>query len=339
MNLNPVEWLKAKDLLVELVQVLTPLTERIVPASFFLSRRFLIPSAFTPDDFHPVPLRHPVRLLTDLHSVQKKVEKWIGEAPQETVEKEMAQRPVTKIENKPQTMAPLSKQAQKLLQQVQLAIEKLSTSTHIQNPVEEPLREAFRKLKPNLDRIIDSVTQDNAPEKNPPGFFRHPVPRTAREELIAKLVTSSKEIEVRLNQPEAHNQPAAPRSRHPEIHREIPVKPLDRLFPESQAEVAKSHILPKKIDPEKRRGEGEPQAKGGAKEISDEIKMAAAFVEKETAQQGPSEAKPATKPFEVIALPGAPFVSHAKNLLHPGKKKRKGFWFKGEEERQDHNNP
>src|SRR5690554_6472885 len=76
MNLNPIEWAQAQNLLLKLVQVLSPLTVRPIAPSFFLSRRFFAPPMAPSADFFQ---HHPVKLLSALHEVRKEVEEWIAE--------------------------------------------------------------------------------------------------------------------------------------------------------------------------------------------------------------------------------------------------------------------
>lgn len=315
MKLNPVEWSQAQELLIKLVQVLTPLAERTVPASFFLSRRFVIPSGLIQDDLQPFLLRHPVRLLTTLHSVQKQVEQWIAEPPKEVEAGENE-----KGEPVPRETPPLSKQAQKLIDQVQEAIVKLSTSTYVQDPQEVPLREALKKLKPNLDRIIDSMTHEKEPSSRPkaPSHFRHPIPSPYREYVFAKLNPSPDRPIARTIQKEVEVEGKKRRAESPVIERD---------------EMTPPH---KKRDVKPRRGEeGSIQEK---EPLSEKVPVDTA-VEKQSHQQGQKEAKVAPKPLETIALAGAPFLSQTKNIVAPRKKKkRKGFWFKGEDPEEDRNN-
>lgn len=356
MNLNPVEWSQAQDLLIKLVQVLTPLTERIVPASFFLSRRFVIPSGLMQDDCPSVPLRHPVRILSALHTVQQEVEKWIGKAPQEIEERKGEVRPpVSRNPNVPKETPPLSKQAQKLIHEVQKAIGELANSTYIQDPKEAPLREALKKLKPNLDRIIDSMAHEKEPEQAPTAPFRQSIPRTPRDFIFAKSHTFAevfpKEASAR---PATVSQPGAAPAKDPV---DPPIARLVQKGVEKEGRGVepaspKSIPMPSKAAPvpiskdeavspaPKKKGEVK-EGRERPKENSIETKplKVEAEVDKPGRKEGHSEVKVTPKPFEAITLPGAPFISQAKNLIAPRKKKkRKGFWFKGEEDLEERNN-
>ncbi len=177
MDTNPIEWPRAQELLLKLVQNLVPLTDRQTAPSVFLSRRFFIPSA---NETHSL-LRYSVQLLTTLHAVQKQVEKWVGE-----------------VEKAPEESAlPVAKQAQKLIDQVQDAIGNLVTSSNIKAPKEETLRETLKRLKPNIDRVVEALAHEeemHAADHFPPPF-RFSVPRSPREHLLKKLVATVESIQ------------------------------------------------------------------------------------------------------------------------------------------------
>ncbi len=342
MNLNPVEWSQAQDLLIKLVQVLTPLTERIVPASFFLSRRFVIPSGLMQEDCPSIPLRHPVRILSALHTVQQEVEKWIGKAPQEIEEKKSEVRPpLSRNENVPKDTPPLSKQAQKLIHEVQKAIGELANSTYIQDPKEAPLREALKKLKPNLDRIIDSMAHEKEPEQAPQVPLRQSIPRTPRDFIFAKphMFAEILNNEIAARPAPAKDPVDSPivrlvqrggekegRGVEPASPKSIPVPTRTAPAPISRDEAVSP--APKKKGEVKEGREPSKENSIEAKPLKVETE-----VDKPSRKEGHTEVKVIPKPFEAITLPGAPFISQAKNLVAPRKKKkRKGFWFKGEED-------
>lgn len=200
MNLNPVEWSQAQDLLLKLVRILAPLTEdRSIPISSVLSKRFFAPP--TNEDFQGFQFRNPVRILTNLHNVQKQVEELIGEpsienfnASKQAFEPKKVCRPEQMT---PKPFPPLSKQAQKLINQVQDAIGKLCSSTNIKKPDEAPLRETLKQLKPSLDRMIEAVTHKELhPANDSSSSFRLPISRSLREEQIIKKVIPLSDAEV-----------------------------------------------------------------------------------------------------------------------------------------------
>ncbi len=187
MNLNPIEWCQTQELLVKLVQVLTPLAVRPVPFSLFLARRFVVDPNFLWNDSRSFPLRYPVQLLTTLHSVQKEMEKWSNSAP--SLESEGASSaflsplkdlkdPEAKKFSASVAVHPLPMQARKLIDQVQAAIGKLASSSYMQDPQEGILRETLKELKPNLDLIIQSVSS----EKNQLNPSQHILLKSSREE-------------------------------------------------------------------------------------------------------------------------------------------------------------
>lgn len=297
MNLNPTEWSKTQDLLVKLVHALTPLTVKEVPASLFLSKRFYMPSQWMSDSTESPLLKQPIRLLTTLHSVQKEVEKWVEPAPQKQEIKKGEKREIP----------PVAKQAEKLIAEVQEAIVKLSNSNFVRDPKEAPLREALKKLKPELDRMIQAVAEDpegGAEQGASKQSFRHPLPRSPREEVMKKLLSLS---EIR------------------------PKAPQDAKKPTSSA------VSDEQIPPSKPAGEGRGEEKKGAKPTQFKpIKEESRLLEKIGEELHAGEAKPTIKPVEITSLPLIPILPQAKELQPPRKKKkRKGFWFKEDVEERD----
>lgn len=80
MNLNSVEWARAQELLLRLVQVLGPFASREPNPSqalpTMLSRRF-----FAPPSGELPPFRYAARLLTTLADAKNEVDEWIGKLP------------------------------------------------------------------------------------------------------------------------------------------------------------------------------------------------------------------------------------------------------------------
>lgn len=355
MELNPIEWNEAQNLLLKLVQALSPLAISPVAPSMFLSRRFFIPPSVTPAaDFFQ---RHPVKLLVTLHEVQKEVEEWIAEpekngAPEESRPAAAATRPATKIaserqvekpvsKEKPQTRelskpeeektVPLVRQAKELIHQVQEAIGKLSNSTYIQEPQEAPLRELLKKLKPSLDRIVDSfVSAEEKTQAVQP--FRHALPIPARQEIIKKLHTFKKEerpLPTASTQPKPSEKVDLPAKTDP-IRRfersQITLTPVqEKENIPTQAAVVKEKPVKKQKAAEKtveQERTGEPVKK------SEEAAPVRFNVRIEK-----TEPPPAKQDLKPVSLPLMVFES--KRAAAPRKKKkRKGFWFKdGEEQR------
>ncbi len=337
MNLNPVEWSEAKDLLLSLVQVLTPLTERIVSPSFFLSRRFVLPSALAQEDCPSILSRHPIRILSALHTVQKEVNKWIGAPPERDCENgERAEAPPLKEARVPPREAPsLSKQAQKLIREVQKAIGELASSTYIQSPTEAPLRAALTKLKPNLDQIIDSMAHEKEPEEPPSGSLGRAVLRLPGSRIGTKhkedlpppfpLLETEKEGAPSLTRAVSKSPEKEGRGADPAAPEEVLGAPIDEEGPVLSAL--------KKKEPVK-------EGRKPSKENPTELELHKVESEGERlSKENRTEPKAVLKSLETIALPGAPFISQAKNLTAPRKKKkRKGFWFKGEEDLEERNN-
>lgn len=178
MNLNRSEWSKAQDLLVQLVQILTPLAEK--DSASVLNNRFFVPPGANDD---PLAFRHPVRVL---HFAQQQVAEWIEQLPAPTVSQRGGEGG-SAIDRAP--ARPLSTQAQKLIDQVRNAICSLCTSSNIVEPKAAPLREALLKIKPYIDEMVQAVTHegmhssDDEPNPHSPltsHRFSREVPKTKR---------------------------------------------------------------------------------------------------------------------------------------------------------------
>ncbi len=302
MELTKVEWSKAQELLVKLVQVLSPLTDRSLSSSFSVSQHFFIPTAAPEnlDRFH-----RPFSIITTLHSVQKQVEEMITKtAAAEPVEQEKRKPSVPLFEKEiSKFKAPLTIQAQKLIGEVQEAIGQLCHSTQIKDPKGAPLREALKRLKPNLDRIIEMVISEekeiSTQSDNPSVRFASPV--SSRQSQIRKQVVFS-ETEQKVDKA---------------------MKKESRNSPSSIVEKEKS--------------------------IARGIRSVSTKLTEKTVTVSPSEEKQVFKqqihqtgvlrPSERTSLPALPFVPMMRNLTSSlaKKKKRKGFWFREEEE--DRNTP
>ncbi len=306
MDLNRLDWSRAQDLLIKLVQILSPLAEREASVSFFLNKRFFIPPSMG-DDTTFFRSRHPVRLLTTLHSVQKQVEEMIEgsrEVPESPTEAKPAEsNPVQQKQmgEKPEKTPPLSRQAKRLIDQVQDAIGKLCQSTHLKDPKEEPLREALKRLQPGIRRIIEEVAHEElhtADEGLPQ--FRFALPRSPRENILKKLIPF----------PE-NDESQKPKIRPHEIKRA------------SDTDLVHNDL-------EKRPDKKSSEKKSSTSNPNQEVKTSPSTpVEKRQIQKPDS-------PPEKTSLPAVPFVSVSRQLTPARKKKkRKGFWFRGDEEERN----
>lgn len=150
MNMNPIDCSKAQALLTKLVQMLSPLTVKEVSPSFLLNKRFFIP----PQEWKHQTQRS-VKLLNCLHAVQREVNEWVQEEGG-SAQKQTKQLKLHPFHRKREEISPsIAKQAKVLVNQVHEAICEMSSSANFKAPQEAPLREALRKLKPQLDRIIE----------------------------------------------------------------------------------------------------------------------------------------------------------------------------------------
>lgn len=299
MDLNRVDWSNAQDLLLKLVQILSPFTEKGTPASLFLNQRFFIPPLM---GGQVSTLRSSVRLLSSLRTVQKQMGELLEKNEPSPEAGENLQGPVSEKKEPAKTSAeekksppakndlPLYKQAQKLIDQVQDAIGNLCQSSHIKDPKEEPLREALKRLKPNLDRMIDGVTHEgmhDADEGLPSS--RYILPRSPREHLLKKLIPFPEK--------ETSNQASNPQTRSHEFKKTAVADLPKEKKEEKLAPLPTAEPLQQK-------------------------------------QETPSHSD--TPSINKTAV--APYVSVTKQFSAPKKKKRKGFWFRKEEEEEERNN-
>jgi hypothetical protein len=166
MELTQTEWTKVQELLVKLVQALTPITESIapksIPDSFLVNEHFFIPKTF----LEPVDrFQRPLSIIKTLHSGQKEVDEMITEvvAAAPVPEEKPKKSSLPSFEMKKETLNPkgsLPIQAQKLIEEVQETIGKLCNATQMKEPKKLPLEKALKRLKPTLDRIIEMVISE-----------------------------------------------------------------------------------------------------------------------------------------------------------------------------------
>lgn len=291
MELNPIEWSEAQKLLLKLVEALTPLVEEQTEAKsiFSLNKRLFIPPEKTLSEE-----QHFQRSVTLLHAVQKEVTEWVELEPSFSLPKKKEEKTTTVLPEKKESEVPLPKQAQKLIQQVQLTISKLCTSENFKKPQEEPLKEALKRLKPSLDKLIEKVTlgEQFLPSKEVVQTpFKYPVPLPERERLVKQVYVVKKDPEVKAR--------GASREFLPK-EEELPVKS------ENRAKTAPSSEKPKE-----------------RKEIPH------SFIP----QQGKKEFIPT---FERTTLPINPMIPNPRNptASSKSKKKRKGFWFTKDDEKE-----
>lgn len=352
MDLNFVDLGDVRHLLVELARALSPLANPTSSAanSLFLTRRF------TPPEDLPTALyqRHPVQVLVKLHEVQEEVQKWVGASEPEEQAQILAKESKEKIpekELKPQTKAasfehpqlraglrkdasisPLVREAKQLIHQVQGAIARLSSSSLIQQSDETILRDALKKLKPGLDRIIQAIAevQQKSPEekgklreeKNMPSI---PVPM--RQKLVIQKL---RELREEKTQPE-------------EIEKDKPVKravfSLDlqqnEVFEEKKGAVFNEREqieLPSKNAKGHRLKRSAQETVRIDKKTNVETQIEQIVTKKTSEERQPTQRNTHSE-IKPVALPISPLIFEPKkpSLLRK-KKKRKGFWFKEEEE-------
>ncbi len=227
MTANSIEWIQARDLLLSLAQALAPITGEISPlfktgSALSLHHKLFIPRLGEPSAASP--FRHPVRLLTALHSAREGIEELLDKLPAEgtakTVlspsDKQSTEKPIFEkrqpveveqeqeaplksgvpggdkiwLGKKPNQTPTVANQAQKLVDQVRASIRTLSTSYVFSNPHEAPLKDVFEKLKPLVEEMIAAVGRGDMPssDSGSASAFRLPLPLSSREQLFKKQI-------------------------------------------------------------------------------------------------------------------------------------------------------
>ncbi len=352
MDLNPVEWTQAQDLLRKLVQTLAPLTNGFAArrpgppntASMIGVGLDLIPfnkRLFTPSFGQSLPsFPYPVRLLTVLRSTQQQMEELIEKLPmaeENSFSEKISAKPseknekpvLAKLVEKEGLAVPkkegggehssvsVSGQAQKIIDQVRDAIGTLSNSANLVDPKAAPLREALKRLKPLVDALIHEVGRGDMPSSDDeaPPTFRFAVPKSPREHLFKK--------EIPLPQGQDPSLRKAARSTH---SWEVPAKsgphPKDDVFSGSGPH------------PRDDASSGTPAHAGSHAGSGSNLR--------EPFQQYPTmgmppvrpQEEPEIKPAEQTSLPGAPYPSSSFQMQKKEKKKRKGLWSSEKEDDQ-----
>ena len=225
MATNSVEWIQARDLLLSLAQALAPIAGENSPGfkgsgALSLHQRLFIPRLVHGDAAST--FRHPVRLLTALHSAREGIEELLDKLPAEAsavskpankqsteksifekrqpVEVEQEQEAPLKsgvpggdkiwMGKKPNQTPTVANQAQKLVDQVRASIRTLSTSYVFSNPHEAPLKDVFEKLKPLVEEMIAAVGRGEMPssDSGSASAFRLPLPPSSREQMFKKQI-------------------------------------------------------------------------------------------------------------------------------------------------------
>jgi|GEM_PF-4318946 len=222
MEIKQGDWILAQGLLVLLAQTLSAKGGAAESLPGFAAMALLADRAFK----KPVPCaseRFPrkVQLLPTLLVAQKQMECWIETIPAEEkaqdgnpAERPQINQPPAAKEKAaprvaPRTLAPavpggesVSIKAGKLIEEVRLAIQTLSTSSFLSDPKPVPIRAALAKLKPLVDEFIEALSEscaDSREERDPAPFkeraafpvkkesaFKGQVPARLVEESVKK---------------------------------------------------------------------------------------------------------------------------------------------------------
>lgn len=228
MELNSTEWLSAQNILIKLVQILTPLANEGKAISVMIKQRFFIPPFLGGKEDCST-----AQLLPKLHSMQQQVKKWVDDPGTQATNpafKQVATNGVSEAKPdrseairtpkdhsqrlgqgekidmaKPQPAIchpfegriskqasgsfPLNKQARDLIGQVRVAIQTLANSANLIEPKIEPLREIFKRLKPQIDELVEAVAQEGtqSTEKRSSAPPRLPITRPVEAKTIAAI--------------------------------------------------------------------------------------------------------------------------------------------------------
>lgn len=360
MDLNSVDLSDARSLLVELVRALSPLTNPANSATnaLFLNRRF-IPPQDSPTALYE---RHPVQILVKLHEVQEEVKKWVGdpEEVQSPAFTKESERDNLEIRSKPQTKAapskenlleargqkgasisPLVREAKALVHQVQRAIATLSSSTSIQHANEALLRDALKKLKPGLDRIIRTIAeaQEKPPEKGD-GLQKE---EKSRDLPSTPIPTRQKVVMQKLRELRQEKTQAEEVERDKLARKALPAQtPGKKEFSqEKQKPSSKEQVQPepglnhnnKEFRPQKPIQENLESLSTEPFPVSLKEKSAQSQIESPVSEKQEQAQKNTHSEMKPVALPISPLYFNTKKIAPARKKKkRKGFWFKDEED-------
>lgn len=191
MNLNRLDWMKAQDLLLHLVQILTPFAEKgAEKKATLLNNRFFVPPPLSSEE--TPAFRHPVSLL---RATQEQLDLWIEQLPPTAgtpVEKKegRGEAGAVKKEGDRPSRPPLFMQAGFVIKQVRDVISSLCTSANLVDPKAPPLRDALVRIKPLIDQLIDAVSHEggmHSADQEKQRETRFPLPSSARQPLLKKF--------------------------------------------------------------------------------------------------------------------------------------------------------
>lgn len=359
MDLNSVDLSDARSLLVELVRALSPLANPANSATnaLFLNRRFVPPQDL------PTALyeRHPVQVLVKLHEVQVEVEKWVGNPEEEqsfALTKE-SEQDNPEISSKSQTKAasskenlseargqkdasisPLVREAKALVHQVQGAIAKLSSSISIQHTNEAILRDALKKLKPGLDRIIRTIAevQEKSLEKRD-GLQKE---EKSRDLPSTPIPTRQKIVMQKLRELRQEKMQDEGVEKEKLSRKALPAQPFGKKESpqENQKTSSKEQLQREPISKNHKELRPQKPIQKNLEPLSTEPlpvslkeKFAQSQIESPASEKQEQAQKNTRSEMKPVALPISPLIFDTKKIAPTRKKKkRKGFWFKDEED-------
>ncbi|MES2273548.1 MAG: hypothetical protein V4487_05115 [Chlamydiota bacterium] len=351
MNINSPEWSRAKNLLIQLADVLGPLTDRVIKntSTAIFSKR-----VFVPPENASVSFPYSARLLTTLETAKSEVTDLIESLPRASKEetspgfqkkpasdaflekrpaltgKSLIPRALEKGDsslNESKLNPAVSKEAFELIREVRQAIHTLSTSSNLSSPQAKTIRSAFEKLKPLIDQLIEAVSEGEMQPSNERPSHRFALPESPRKYLFKERnVTSSS------------NTPIKERKKEPleKIFRASQLKEKGSSAPAPKTSNAQSKegILPstqkkRESEPSQFFKEGRPSSLPGRSPS-----VVPYYFSTLKAAHGPEiqEGEREIPPVEKTSLAAGPFTHQMRPAPDPLKKRRKRLWSRKKED-------
>lgn len=339
MSIQSNEWLVAKELLAQLVQILSPFAQegegREKEISSFSQRLFIPPSI--PDKNQN--FTHTVRLLSTLQQAQKQMNHWIeilsdGKEvldPQRKsdLSQKAEERNVSSSSQRSENSSKIAQlaqgQAKQVILQVRQALHILSDLPNLQDIKVASFRNAIQKLKPVVEDLIEAVNMPSAEDG---------MQTSHRKQSLLSIRKQQPPLNKQIPLPFKGKKESATRPTRGFSARIREAKKEDK--PQSKTTEKKETIL----KPEKAKDSSEEKdlkqvplpAKSQTSHFSGLISGSRDSMPKE------GDAPKALPHFDRIAIPGAPFTSTSQmtsNSSSKAKKKRKKFWQRGEDDEED----
>lgn len=339
MNIEQSEFLRNQMLLLQLAQLLIPLSEQVVQKVPTLSRHLFVPPLATEEN----SLRNSSLTLKVLSKIEGDVRKFIDsigsktsicsndEAPEALV------RPKEGKNKQPALDSKTSDENRILIDKVLVAIQALTSIPVLEH--NKGFRDILKKLKPTLDSLIETVGKSEMPSSSGNRAFRSQ--KRANALLPSKPPQTNKNIQF------PHKE-----IRESETGQKAKPHTTIQVLPSKSGKTANSEsnfdlfsFVKSTLDTQKKRGKNS-SARAEEKQYPP-IKLKE-FLEKSTPvsprkiaprtatnKEATVEAEPQSRPnqrLDKTTLTSFPFPPQPFPATKPLKKKRKTFWFREEEE-------